>query len=497
MLQKIFLASVIFVSLFFPVLTHAQSSNGSVLPVINAEEFVQVGKKIIFDASRSTIPQGLEISSYRWDFGDGFFEIGEEVVHQYDQVGTYDVTLTLLYGNNESKINKSIFVYDRRALLIVDAKKLEEINLITKQAQESGIALKVLSPQGPEADFLNEDSLVKLISEQSQFISESDIILLYTKSLRGLQAFTRYWQNLDDPDKELVKHKFFAVITDGNLNINSHAVFQSFKIIDPSFILLTRAEAFGPILSTLETKNIETELSARGIEYHRIDAKSGKSDFYILSRLVTFFIERGLSADSVYLILVVPFLACIVIFFRHVIGVSTFGVYTPVIIAVIFYIIGPLFGISSFFFAVITSYIAKYIFDKFELLYLPKVALNLSFSVLSFLILIFIMIWFGKTASLSVAIFPMLVMSTLSEKFMAAKLEEGLHNAVVGVVQTLAVIVISYYIMVWSAFNNLLVSWPEVILIPLLGTLLLGKFSGLRISEYFRFRSLFSDHTEE
>jgi hypothetical protein len=217
----------------------------------------------------------------------------------------------------------------------------------------------------------------------------------------------------------------------------------------------------------------------------------------VLSRLVTFFIEKGVSADSVYLILVIPFLTFIVIFFRHVIGVSTFGVYTPVIIAVAFFIIGPLIGVLSFFFAVVTSYVVKYIFDKFDLLYLPKVALNLSFIALSFLILMFAVVWFGNSASLSLAVFPMLVMSTLSEKFMAAKLEEGLHNAVVGVIQTFGVIIISYYVMRWTDFNNLLVSWPEIILLPLLGTLLLGKFSGLRISEYFRFRSLFSDHTEE
>jgi len=41
-------------------------------------------------------------------------------------------------------------------------------------------------------------------------------------------------------------------------------------------------------------------------------------------------------------------------------------------------------------------------------------------------------------------------------------------------------------------------SWPELVIVPLLGMILLGKFSGLRFTEYIRFRSLFKEkHIEE
>jgi len=467
-------------------------------PIITSEDFVQVGKKIIFDASKSVTDKDAGYVEYKWEFGDNFFEIGEEVVHQYDSVGTYDVTLAVIQGGQEVKASKSIFVYDRRALLIIDAKKQEEINLIDKQAQDNGVALKILSPGDENTDFFSEDTLVQSISEQSEYIKEADLLLFYTKSLRGLQAFTRYWQSLKkQEDKDLIAKKFFAVITDGNIYVTSHGVFQNFEIIAPEYILLTRQEALIPILGNKDYSKIESLLFSRGIEFRHIDEKIGKSKWWVLSTLITYFIEKGVSADSIYLILAIPFLAFVIIFFRHVIGISTFGVYTPMIIAVAFYILGLWLGMFTFLFAVLTGYAVRYIFNKIELLYLPRVALNLSFIALSFLLLMLVLLWVGSPVSLSLAIFPMLVMSSLSEKFMAAKSEEGLHNAVVGVIETLAVVVASYYLMVWAAFNNLVVSWPEVVLLPLLGILLLGKFSGLRISEYFRFRSLFSDHAEE
>ena len=513
MFKRFFVFFSTFGLIFGPLFVYAQSSNPTIEPgtesgdaaeefqiepIITSEDFVQVGKKIIFDASKSVTDKEVGRVEYRWEFGDNFFEIGEEVVHQYDRVGTYDVTLTVIQDGRESKASKSIFVYDRKALLIVDAKKQEEINLIDKQAQDNGVALKIISPGDDNTDFFSEDTLVQSISEQSEYIKGADLLLFYTKSLRGLQAFTRYWQSLkEQEDKDLIAKKFFVVITDGNVYVTSHGVFQNYKIIAPEYVLLTRPEALSPVFSTKDYSKLEPLLFSRGIEFQHVDETIGKSKWWVLSTLITYFIENGVSADSVYLILAIPFLAFAIIFFRHVIGISTFGVYTPMIIAVAFYILGLWLGILTFFFAVLTGYAVRYVFDKIELLYLPRVALNLSFIALSFLLLMLVLLWVDSPVSLSLAIFPMLVMSSLSEKFMAAKSEEGLHNAVIGVIETLAVVIISYYLMVWAALHNLVVSWPEVVFLPLLGILILGKFSGLRISEYLRFRSLFSDHTEE
>ena len=88
-------------------------------------------------------------------------------------------------------------------------------------------------------------------------------------------------------------------------------------------------------------------------------------------------------------------------------------------------------------------------------------------------------------------------MTTLSEKFMEAKSETGMKSAVLGVLETLLVVMVLYYFMIWSFFDNLLISWPEIVIFPILLTLLLGKFTGLRISEYIRFRSLFLSHIGE
>ncbi|MFH1291631.1 MAG: 7TM domain-containing protein [bacterium] len=465
-------------------------------PKIKAEEFVEINKKAIFDASNSTLsPTSTPI--YNWEFGDGGHATGKDVVHEYKKIGKYTVKLSITQNNETQSVEQQIFAYDRKALLIIDEKTEQEISQIKLQAAENGLALQLLSTVKDEGGFLTEDKLVEQINKIGNYVKDADILIFYTRSSLGLQSFTRFWQNIDEKDKDIIRKKFLVAINDGNMDVATNFAYQSFKIIGPKYILLTRQEALSPLFTIKDKAEAVTTLKKRGIEYKIIDETGKKSQIFVLSSLITHFISKGVTSNSVYLIMIIPFLACIVVFFRQIIGLSTFGIYTPVITTASFYILGLWFGLITFLFAVIVGYLMKYLLNKIELLYLSKVALNLGLISLSFLLVIWLILASGTSVNLSVAIFPILVMSSVVEKFMAAQSEGGFRGALFGVLETLIVVVISYYLIIWTLFNNIVMSWPELVLIPLIFILLIGKFSGLRLSEYLRFRSLFAEHIEE
>ncbi len=501
MFRYFILLSSLFSILFAPMQAYAQEvlenqpvEQGPSITIV-ADQFVRVDKKIIFDVTvDSAIP---DTAQYQWDFGDGISSYGQDVVHQYDTTGEYEVTLTITYAGIEEQRVTSVFVFDRQAVFIADEEKIELLHQITEQAQDEGVAMTFIPINSETETVLLEDQLLQRLTERASALQEADVIVLDTDSSRNLQTFAQYFRDSDPVIQQLLRQKPFAVITDQSIAVHSQIAFQVLRVIGNESILVTRQEALNPLFAADTFSEVTETLDARAIEYHLVTPDDQRSYLFFLSRLVDALVVRGVPSSSIYLILVIPVLAFITVFFRQVVGISTFGVYTPVIIAAAFYFLGIGLGLLTFAFAVATSYIVKYFSSKIELLYLPKVALNISFISLSFLVVLYLAVRFDASVSLGFLAFPMLVMSSLSEKFIAVRAEQGLRNALVGIAETLMVVIVSYYLIVWPSFSSFLIALPEVLLVFLLITLLLGKYTGLRLDEYFRFRSLLLSHTEE
>jgi hypothetical protein len=81
-------------------------------------------------------------------------------------------------------------------------------------------------------------------------------------------------------------------------------------------------------------------------------------------------------------------------------------------------------------------------------------------------------------------------MITLVEKFVAVQIEKGGRAAVILAVETLVISVIGYYIASWPSLIKLILSAPWISLFTIPINIVLGKWTGLRFSEYIRFRQL-------
>ena len=145
----------------------------------------------------------------------------------------------------------------------------------------------------------------------------------------------------------------------------------------------------------------------------------------------------------------------------------------------------------------LVSSLLRLLFNKVELLYIPKVALLHSGVALSFFLILGIAVYFDISINLALAIFPMMVMSTISEKFISAQSEGGMRSAIFTAGETVVVSLLAYLLVMWPWMQTNILATPEWIFLPMIGTVWLGRFTGLRLTEYFKFRSLFSDDSEE
>lgn len=212
--------------------------------------------------------------------------------------------------------------------------------------------------------------------------------------------------------------------------------------------------------------------------------------------LINFIVVQGVPLQTVTLLLMLPVVATLVAFFRQVIGIKAFGIYTPSIITFALLAFDPngiKYGIAIFASIILVGMVSRFILKRFRLLYLPRVAITLAIVSLSILGILILGGSLQRTGLASISIFPLLIMITLSEKFVAAQIEKGNRVAFILAVETLVISVIGYYLVRWNALTTLLLSYPWLVLFTFIINFSLGKWTGLRLTEYFRFRKILRD----
>lgn len=209
-----------------------------------------------------------------------------------------------------------------------------------------------------------------------------------------------------------------------------------------------------------------------------------------LHPLLAGFVWQGVPIETVRLILLFPIIVTLVAFFRQVVGIKAFGIYTPSIVTFAFLAFDPggiKYGVAIFIAIIVVGMVSRELTRHLRILYLPRVAITLTIVAIAILIILALGASFQRTGLASVSIFPLLIMITLVEKFVATQIEKGNKTAIVLAAETLFLSLVGYFIARSAPLAQSLLLHPWIILLTIPVNILLGKWRGLRLSEYFRF----------
>lgn len=210
-----------------------------------------------------------------------------------------------------------------------------------------------------------------------------------------------------------------------------------------------------------------------------------------ISPIINFFLNEGVPFDTVILLLMLPIIATFIAFLRQVGGIKAFGIYTPLIVTFAFLATdGIKYGVAIFVTVVLAGMLMRFVLRPFRLLYLPRVAIMLT-AVAIFILCILV---FGgglrRTGLASVSIFPILIMITIVEKFVTVQIEKGNRAALILAAETLLISIVGFFIASWPFLIRFLIAYPWAVLVTVPINVFLGKWAGLRLSEYYRFKEI-------
>jgi hypothetical protein len=202
-------------------------------------------------------------------------------------------------------------------------------------------------------------------------------------------------------------------------------------------------------------------------------------------------ISNGLPANIIVLILLFPVVVSIIAASRHVVGLQGFGIYIPAVLSVAFVSTGIITGVIIFMAVLVAGMISRGLVKRLRLPYLPRTAMLLwGVSLISLLLLIGAA-YLNITAFLSVSIFPILIIMLLTENFMETQLFSSQKKALRLTVETLLIALIGSFLINQEEVQKFVILRPEITILSVaVINYAIGKFTGLRLIEYFRFQSL-------
>lgn len=206
-----------------------------------------------------------------------------------------------------------------------------------------------------------------------------------------------------------------------------------------------------------------------------------------IAYFIQYSVRAGVPANTIILILLLPLLASIVAFFRHVVGLPSLGMLVPVALSITLVATGITAGVILLAAILIATFLSRIILKRIRIMQLPKSALSI------FILSIFIIISLTLSASIGIltvrqlSIFPVLLLILLSEQIVSLQLERSLNETILITTVTLFIGVLGFAILSSQMLQDTVLLYPETVLFLIPLNLAIGRYFGLRITEYFRF----------
>ncbi|WP_373044644.1 UUP1 family membrane protein [Vulgatibacter sp.] len=188
-------------------------------------------------------------------------------------------------------------------------------------------------------------------------------------------------------------------------------------------------------------------------------------------------------------LLLVPLGALVVALFRNVVGVPTFGTFMPILISLAFRESGVGLGVALLGLVVAIGFGGRWALNRAQLLMVPRLSFLLTLVILIIAGVMVVAQHMGFNDAYTIALFPIVIVTMTIERLSIAIVEEGPRNATKLVLGTLVVSTCGYWVIASEALQAFVFTFPEVHLVTLAVLLLLGRYTGYRLSEWTRFRA--------
>jgi hypothetical protein len=212
-----------------------------------------------------------------------------------------------------------------------------------------------------------------------------------------------------------------------------------------------------------------------------------------------YLITNGVNTQTVYLLLSLPFAALLVSFLRQFVGIKTFSMYEPLVVSYALYFIsdnisnGLKYGLPVIFVAWAVSELTRRALEKSRMHYISKVSFKISIAAVLMLAALSFAAYYDKTGFTNLSPFPIIILIALVETLSLFQIKGGSNKTNIATIETLVVSIAIYALLAADWFEVFLLGNAYAVILPILGNFVVGRWTGLRLSEIARFWGAMKD----
>lgn len=343
-----------------------------------------------------------------------------------------------------------------------------------------------------------DEQLFSYLNDFSSYFKHADRVIIDSSSL--WKIFDILWK-IFDVKKIDISWTDVYVIADITQSYFRRLLARYTNVAGIEKVYVTQKQYFWSLFTSLllEDKNPEIYDFVKSYSLSLEDSNK----VYFLSYITDYLLFNGFPLWILTLILLLPFVWLVISFARQVVGLSVFGVFTPLLFAVSMYVIWVRPSLLLLVAAWVAVILVSLLTRKIYLLYSPKVSLMMILYCIMTLIVRRIheymaLEWVDmSTYSTVSSIFPFVVILYVAKWVFSDNFLQFKKGRRITLLEFFVISFFVLYIINSDELQNIFLWTPELIIVVFLLNILVGRFTWLQMTEYVRFFPLIKYYFEE
>ncbi|MBD2857545.1 UUP1 family membrane protein [Spongiibacter sp. KMU-158] len=246
-----------------------------------------------------------------------------------------------------------------------------------------------------------------------------------------------------------------------------------------------------PMIQVDGVRNLKVQISSRQRIVNSIELTQSLSESRGMSGWSMAMYSLPLQTQQTFnFVLMIPVGVLLILLLRNIVGLQTLGTFTPVLIGLAFHETGVIWGVLFFTVISCLGLALRSYLEHLHLQLLSRLSTVLTFVVIMMALISVLGHQLGMKHSLSIGLFPMVILTMSIERLSIAWEERGgLHSMKLGL-GTLVAATLAHLMMSYSPWVYFIFTFPGTLLVLMAIMLALGHYRGYRLTELFRFKAM-------